>query len=228
MLEGSETVRLKALGGRASDCLILAVWFGFVTGVAELIVLAIRWFFFNRPIGNGPHVIWMAPLASIALFAMPGVALFVTARLWPGLDTLRLATTVFSLLGYFNLLAMVPGLHHHASGVLAVGLEVQTSRFIAARRERFDTFVRGSVAWVALRRRGHFLTDRSPEPMLSRRRVVIGAGAAIAGSALGVEAWQRIGGRLARAKLPPALDGRANVLVIVLDTVRAARRLLVA
>ena len=176
--------------------LLLAVWFGSLAGLAEVLVLAVKkyslhYHFLHQPL----EVVWMAPLANAAFYAIPGFALFLIAWRWPRLVTLRRAALPFTFLGFFGLLMTLPfRLSEWAAALLAAGLAVQTAHVIAAHPQRFRALVRRTLAWMV---------------------------ALIVGLGLGLQGWQALTERRALATLPPASPNAPNVLLIVLDTVRA-------
>jgi arylsulfatase A-like enzyme len=66
-------------------------------------------------------------------------------------------------------------------------------------------------------------TDEPAHPgsLTNRRQFLIAAGATVAGLAVGVNGWQALGERRKLVALPPPSPDAPNVLLIVLDTVRA-------
>lgn len=175
--------------------LLIAVWFALLTGLAEASWLGVEKFFLHREILLSRHVAWMAPLADILIFAIPGLFLFLVAWCWPRLVSLRIAAFVFAFLGFLSLLLMATWFSNYARLLLAVGLAFQTARFIAARPRGFHSLVGHTAVWMV---------------------------AIVVGLAVIAYGWQALGERRAVAKLPPApSSGAPNVLLIVLDTVRA-------
>ncbi len=176
--------------------LLMAVWFGLLAGLAEVLALAVKKFFLHYEFLEQPlQVVWMAPLANAVLYAIPGLILFLIARRRPRLVTVPVAALIFAFLGFFGLLLVLPlRVSEGAAALLAAGLAVQSARFVAAHSHGLHALVRRSTAWMVA--------------------LVVGLG-------LGLQAWQTLAERRALATLPPASPNASNVLLIVLDTVRA-------
>jgi hypothetical protein len=124
-----EVPQSSAVQKQPAQCLLLAIWFGLLTGIAEVVVFALRPFLVQRFIGVGPDIIWMAPVTA----------------------------------------------------------------------ERYQPF-----GW-----------SHQQAPAIAEH------GTTVAGLALGVHAWQAFTEYRALVKLPQASANLPNVLLIVLDTVRA-------
>lgn len=180
--------------GQPVACLLLAAWLGLFSGLAQVALLAVKKLLLHRYTHQGPHVVWMAPVADVALFAIPGCLLFLMARRWPKLVTLRVVASVLAFLGFLSLLLMVKWLHRFAALLLAAGLAAQTARLIASHPDGLYSFARRTVRWMA---------------------------ALVVVLALGVQGGGVLAERRALATLPAASPHAPNVLLIVLDTVRA-------
>jgi arylsulfatase A-like enzyme len=175
--------------------LVIAVWFGLLTGLAEASLLTIARHFLNRYISYvGRDFVWMAPLAELFFFAFAAVILLLPAFLWSRLIIPRVAIFIFAFLAFINILLIYQRLHLFAALVLAVGLATQTARFLAAHINRFYGLVRRTTVWIAV--------------------LVVGLG-------VGSSGWQWMAERRSLAALPEAQPDAPNVLLIVLDTVRA-------
>jgi arylsulfatase A-like enzyme len=136
----------------------------------------------------------MAPLADVCLFALPGLIFGLVAWWRPGLNLKPKAGFVFAFLAFLSPLLMFASLHRYAALILAAGLAVQVARLIKAYAAGFDGIVRHTTPWLVA--------------------LVIG----LAGCLYG---WQWMGEQRARASLPNVSRDAPNVLLIVLDTVRA-------
>jgi len=217
----------SAAYGQPTRLLILAVWFGLLTGLAEVCALAIKRFVLRRTVALSWKVVWMGPLANVILFTLVGLILFLVARRWSKIVSLRVAIFVFAFLGYLSLLVMIPRLHLSALLVLAAGLAMQTARIVGAHPAQFHALAGRSLRALAIfRGRSQQHGRREGEqggatPVVSRRQILLSTGTTIAGLAVGVHGWQELAERRALGKLPPASPEAPNVLLIVLDTVRA-------
>jgi len=174
--------------------LLLAAWFGLLTGVGEVFLLAVKKYFLHRLINVGADIVWMTPLAEMCVFAVPGVILYVMAWRWPRRVSLRSVVFLLAFLSFLSLLFMYYPLYFYAKLLLATGLAVQAARFVARHPDWFYRLVRRTVTWIVL-------------------LVVL--------LCVGVSVWRWSSERQAVAHLPAAQAGAPNVLLIVLDTVRA-------
>jgi arylsulfatase A-like enzyme len=176
--------------------LLLGMWFGLLTGLLETAVFGMRRFLFGLNLGYSRDVFWMAPLAELLFFGILGVVFSLIAWCRPRLVPVRLGVFVFLFLGFFSVLFMFsPQLHKYAGMLLAAGLATVISHFLAPWVGKFDPY----------------------------RRHTLRAMLALAGGVgLGTYAWRRHSESRALAKLSPTRADAPNVLLIVLDTVRAA------
>src|SRR5262249_24066863 len=124
----------------------------------------------------------------------PALALGGLARFVPRIVSLRTVAFLFSAAGFLGLLLIFPVIHHYAAIVFSVGLAVQTARIVGARPGAFYGLVRYTTLGMLL-------------------LLVV--------SAVGVFGWQSMHERAAMTNLPGAASDAPNVLLIVLDTVRA-------
>lgn len=175
------------------NVLLLAAWLGLVTGLAEVSVLAAKRYLPHRFTNRGIDVLWMAPLADALLLTVAGVILVLLAGRWPRLVSVRLASFVLTFLGFLSVLLMYSPLHYLARLLLASGLAVQASRVLAAHSRGLFVLVRRTTVCIL---------------------------AVVVGAAVAVQGWSWLTERRAVATLPPSTPA-PNVLLIVLDTVRA-------
>ncbi len=185
---------------RNPHCLLLAVWFGMLTGLGEASLLIIKKFVLPQlglpasSIFFGPHVAWMAPVADVLLFALPGLILFLAARSWPTRISLRVVVLILSFLSFLSWFLMSARLHRFAALLLAGGFAVQTAYLVTKHTHAFLGFVRHSMKWAV---------------------------ALIVTLMVSMFGWEEVVERRALAAIPPAAGDAPNVLLIVMDTVRA-------
>jgi arylsulfatase A-like enzyme len=184
---------LADLRPRALDVVLVAVWFALLSGFAEVARLALGRFVLHQYVHRSLQAVWTTPVAHLLLFALPMLVL-VAVALARRRAPFRTSVFVFAALAALAVLLGVPRLAAWAAALLAVGVATQLVRF-AARREAF-----------CLR-----LVRRTAPALL----VVLVLTAA---AALGASAWAE---RRAVAALPAPEAGAPNVLLIVMDTVRA-------
>ena len=170
------------------------LWFALATSAAEVAL----WMFrteVRRSVVLGHQYFWLIPMGYGVLFAAIGLVAWALSR------TGRLAATESRVIGlgsfvmFAGSLFLHPGLSDLAGAILALGLAVQTARLAA----RFPVFARRLMARTL--------------PIVGTVAIVPAIGFAAAPV---WTAWR------AGAALPPPVSASApNVLLIVLDTVRA-------
>ncbi len=174
------------------DLLLAAAWFPLVGGLAEVAVLAAKWFLLHHQVRLGPQIVWMTPLADLALSLAIALPLALAAWRWRALRSQRVPVTVFSFLAVLGVLLTEQWTYPAGVVVLALGAAVQLGRVAGARARRFA---------------------RATLPALAALVLALG---------LGYNAYASIRERLALARLPAARVGAPNVLLLIWDTVRAA------
>ena len=205
----------KAEGGSVGlemrDLVRLVLWFGILTGAAEVALLAVIKFgsLASAPVGwanpddrlrhsylwLSPHVVWMAPVMLSAMLALPAALLALAGRVNKKLLAFRTVSGVLVFVCCSSLLYVYPRLYSIAVILLAGGIAVQIARFADARRTSFLYLVRQTVMWM------------------------VGAVAFVAVT-MNVGGVLRERARLGALTTSP--DGAPNVLLLILDTVRAA------
>lgn len=178
--------------------LLVGAWFGIVTGLIELggtvaaVKLAGRVTY--DTLRTNWHYSWMIPLSNLFLFSAFALVYCLASLRLPRLRTDPLAFVIFAFLSAWALVAAIPSLHKPAEAILAMGLACMTMKFLARRREGF------------LR--------------LAPRMVAAGAMTVVMTAAWDVSA-SRWGGDSDRRTDTISKSEAPNVLLIVLDTVRA-------
>jgi len=165
-----------------------------VTGLVEAAIPLSQKFFFDRMrIHTTPHIAWMAPLANVMLFLACGLALAALVR-FGGRRGAR----------------WVVG----AGSVILVSLGVWSVTLMYPQLYEWAAALLALGAGVQLARAG------APFDRLVRRTLVpLGAGIALVAAAmLAVPRWRE---SRALAALEAAREGAPNVLLLILDTVRA-------
>jgi arylsulfatase A-like enzyme len=178
---------------------LMAQWFGLVTGLLELAVLLVQNHFYGTAtLGTlqlNQHFSWMIPATHLLIFSAAGLVLAPLAlirRRW----AVRLTLFVVCALCCFGLLVLIPRLYTAGYVLLACGLAARLVPLIEARARPFRKLVGVSL------------------PLL------FGGVVALAG----LRYYQVVRAEpRALAQLPAARRGSPNVLLVVLDTVRADR-----
>ena len=175
--------------------LLLAAWFGLAAGYLDLggIVLLKHGLRTSVYYQQGRFFPWAVPVAHISILMVPGLLVAGLNRLRAGLVSVRAAAWLFATLAIWGPLLNLP-LSGMASLLLAAGSGRLISRCIAGLGPRGRRWARRSLAGLA------------------------GLLAAVAAATTGAQA---VAEYRALARLPAPPSGAPNVLLIVMDTVRA-------
>lgn len=182
---------------RAVSVVLLSAWTGLLTGLLELVVLLARkTLYSSAALGSlqiNRHYAWMIPTANLLIFTAVGLVLGLLERIGPRAVRPHVRL-VLVWLGFLTVFLGVQRLHPGACVVLALGATKLVRRL------------------------------RPPSPRWGRRLVPISL-AVMAGIVLGLGALayhrEALAEGRALARLPERPAGAKNVLLIVLDTVRA-------
>ena len=174
--------------------LLTALGFGFTTGLIEVTIHLIRRYGMGRILAFGTDFIWMTPLADALVFLLIGLLLVLISL---PIRKLRKPVVVYSVFGtamIFGPMLLVEQIHKAAALVLALGFATAIARGLAPRTDRVTRVLRWIVPVCVLL----FPTLGAMRYALLRRRE-----------------------HLAVANRDPAAGTAPNVLLLVLDTVRA-------
>ncbi len=172
----------------------MAVWFGLLVGLLEVAVMGMQKLLFHEVLHVARDFVWMTPVAELLLFLLIGGLLAPVSLRWPRLASRRTAAFVFAMLTILGLFLFYPKLHVVAMLLLAAGAAAQIARIVTARATGFDRLVRRTTpAMLGL------------VPLLG----------------VGLHAGLWWNERRVLGRLPEARGGAPNVLLVVLDTVRA-------
>jgi arylsulfatase A-like enzyme len=179
----------------ARNILVMAAWFGLLAGIVEGgLLFAIQEFW--RGMHVGVQILWISPALDLLLFGVVGLVLVgVSWYLQPNM-ALRLAAFAFAFLTVLSWIAVAftGRLKLYALFLLSAGLATLYMRWFVARGHDLLAFQRATLRWV-----------------------VLGAVLIL----VGVEGGRRARERVAVAVLPALRAGAPNVLVIVIDALRA-------
>jgi arylsulfatase A-like enzyme len=166
---------------------------GLTAGLGEVALFAAQKYILHLFIFVGRDVVWMAPLSELILFLVLGMLFLLARRIFPRFSWVT-ALTIFASLTVMALLWMYTPFHKGAALLLALGVGVQGAR-MAHRRP-------GLVAAIV----------RVGLPVSIVLTLALGIGVR------GMRWWQE---RREVAALPGAPSHGPNILLIILDTVRA-------
>ncbi len=183
-------------GPRGERLFLTAAWFALAAGLGEAVyLLGVEKVLLGKRISSSLHAAWMIPVADLVFFLAPAAVLAVLGRFQPRLAAPGLVFGLFSALTAASWLLATERLHKAAVVLLAAGVGVEAARRLAPRAARVQAFMRRTAPWLA---------------------------AMVVLAALTVTGWQTLRELRALAALPPARPGSPNVLLLVMDTVRAA------
>lgn len=176
--------------------ILVAVWIGLLTGLVEAATFLARTVLFQGLADRSPDLVWMAPLGYAATYAVGaaglGLAVTITSRRLPP----QVAVFLFALPSALGL-GFVFGARLHRVALLLIAVGAATALARAAARHP-ATLVTGA--------------RRSTGALLA---IVLLMGLGLHGSRAWRE-WRALSG------LPAPAAGAPNVLLIILDTVRAS------
>jgi len=214
-------------GGWVRRVLVLAIGFGLVAGIGELALLGIKRYAQHRILHVSRDVIWMAPLTDVALGVVAGLLLIVAGWRFRRLRSLHWAVTFAAFPALLTLLLHYRPLHIAAKLLLSAGVSYQFGYLLSRRSRVLGRLVRWTSLSFSRLPDGKASTADAPLVAVAdsfdpdRRRFLAVAGSALAGLFLGTRGWLRLAESRALRAWPAASAGSPNVLLIVLDTVRA-------
>lgn len=185
----------------APEILGFAVVFGLGTGLGEVFVRGIQRYGFGSHLFLSRDVVWMAPLADAVLFVLAAAGLLlvraVLTTLRPGVTRVGYAAMFGTFIALIPLgpLLTTPRIHTIAAVLLSLGIGVQGGRMLGRRATSVSRIARRAGPILAVAVFVGFLVVRGGQ-WLEERRL--------------------------NADLADAAPGTPNVLLIILDTVRAA------
>jgi arylsulfatase A-like enzyme len=175
--------------------LVLGTWFALLAGFADFLLYAATTVLLHRYSYLTPHIVWLSPLSNVLLFALPGIILWALTRWRPASYWLFTSVVVFVFLAGWGLSTYATHVHPAAALLLTLGIAVQTARVITAHS-------RGTLKLI-----------RYTIPAMAALAIIGG---------LALTGWNRLSEKRALAALPRAQQGAPNILLIILDTVRAS------
>ena len=180
----------------ALEPLKFALWFGLIAGAARAILYVILRATTDAFQWTGDLVIWLAPPGHVAILLIPAAALSVASAIWPTRISRRFVIAVLASIALYSFLLVFSKIHHLAWLAVAVGAGVQFARYMSGAPERANRWLTRASATIAL---------------------------ATVLAAVAIPVMRRTTERRATAALPAAANGTPNVLLVIMDAVRASR-----
>ncbi|HEY7353265.1 MAG TPA: sulfatase [Terriglobales bacterium] len=176
----------------------IAVWFGivagFVEGVGLLVFQRINWTQWARVMHVSKEIVWISPLVDVSFFLLIAVFVTVLSRVFRRIRAVRVLAFVLVFLTAYDWLMLTGHFYRRAALIFALGTAVAFGRWFRRRELSSLRMWRQSAPWLVL-----------------SLAIVIAA----------IEGGKWIAEEGAVAELPDAASGTPNVLVIVVDTLRA-------
>jgi arylsulfatase A-like enzyme len=181
-----------ALIAQATLCFSAVV--GLLEGIGLLMFQRINYARWGPMIHVSPEIIWISPIVDLIFFSVVSGAVWLISRIIPRIPAYRAVIFVFSFLAVYDWLTLTARLYHRACLLLAFGAAVAFGRWLARHEIQAARFWRKITPWAI-------------------------AAVALAFVAIQGGGWWREHSAL--SALPPAAAGSPNVLVVVIDTLRA-------
>lgn len=176
-----------------SAFVFLGVLVGLTAGAVEAISIFLGLAY--QPMYYSSEVLWMAPVAGAMAFGSLGIVFGLITLRWPLIPRFEAAVLALSAVAAYGVLRPVfSSVHPLAAAVLALGIGVQAARLSGRRNGR---------------------------PGGRLRRWSGGVAGLVVMAALVHHASGWVGERRSLAALPPSQEGAPNILLLILDTVRA-------
>ena len=186
------------LGQSPSTLLATAVWLGIVAGFGEglglLTFQRINWTQWARVMHISKEILWISPLVDLGFFLLIGLFVLVISRVFPRVPAFRVLLFLLVFLAAYDWLMVTGRLYRRASLLLAFGVAVALTRWLRPRE--------GSAAR---------LLKRSSTVLAATLMLVIAV----------IQGGKWISEKRAISDLASAPPGSPNVLVMILDTLRA-------
>ncbi len=179
---------------RAGTWVVLALVLGLASGFGEVAFQAARHYLLSHWVRLSPHAAWMIPLVQTVLLGAMGMLAAIAWRIRPSRRTALLGSGVLAGLAILPVILAQPYIDRRAAALVAIGIAVQAARL--------------AVRWLEPLMR----LARRALPVLVLLFLVTAAGVPL------VLSWRE---RQLLSK-HAAPTGRPNILLIILDTVRAA------
>jgi arylsulfatase A-like enzyme len=183
-------------GQRAREILITWAFGALGAGLWQVAVVTLKQELLHKFTWTGRDLVWMSPLGFLVVLGFPALVFLVLAAISPRFAPRGLFVGVLAFLAATAIAILVPGLAEWAIILFALGVAVQVVRLVRSNPDR----------WFA------------------RLRVAASAFAAVV-LVLGVSTrlWRNSAEWRWSRSAPDAAEGAPNVLVLILDTVRASR-----
>jgi arylsulfatase A-like enzyme len=177
---------------------LTGLWFGlaagFVEGAELLAFQHINWAAWARELHVSTQILWISPVVDVVFFLLATIAVILISRLTSRIPALQMLVFVLGFLTTYDWLRVTGRLYRSACVLLALGVATVLLRWLRARQESAAKMFRRSAPWLL---------------------------AALVLIADGIEGGTQLHEAYLTSRLAVASGDSPNVLVIVIDTLRA-------
>src|SRR4051812_8969276 len=181
-----------------SSLLSVSASFGIVAGFGEgfglLLFQRVNWRQWARVMHVSKEILWISPVADLCFFVLIAVVVALVARIFRRIPAARVLALLLVFLTAYDWVMLTGHFYRRAALLFALGVAVAFSRWFRKHETGAVTAQRRTAPWLA---------------------------AALALMIIGIQGGKRINEIRAVSNLPEAASGSPNVLVIVIDTLRA-------
>jgi arylsulfatase A-like enzyme len=170
------------------------IFMGLVEGVGLMIFQRINWQRWGPMMHVSWEIIWISPIVDAICFLSLALVCGAVSRFAPRLPAMRVLIFLLTFLSVYDWLTLTSRLYLRACLLLALGVAVALARWCGKREGAFLQFWKKTTPWIV---------------------------AAWAVAFVGIQGGKWLHERNAAANLATASSGAPNVLVIVVDTLRA-------
>jgi arylsulfatase A-like enzyme len=182
----------------ASILVRIAIWFGIFTGLVEgfglLLFQRINWKQWGRMMHVSQEILWVSPIVDLILFLLVALAVWLVSRFFRRLPAVRVLVFLLAFLVAYDWLSLTGRLYPRASLLLSLGVAAAFIRWLATHELAAVRFWKRRWAYSIV------------------LLLVVFAG---------IQGGKRIYERRLESSLPAASPCAPNVLVVVVDTLRA-------
>ncbi|HKW16335.1 MAG TPA: sulfatase [Terriglobales bacterium] len=183
---------------RIGFLLQVATWFGLVAGFGEgfglLIFQRINWTQWARVMHVSKEILWISPVVDLSFFLLIGFSVALLSRIFTRLPGVRVLAFVLIFLTVYDWLMLSGHFYRRAALIFALGAAVAFNRWFGKREYLAIRIWNRSVLWLVF---------------------LLGA------VFIGIEGGKWVHERYLVRNLPAAAPNSPNIVVIVVDTLRA-------
>jgi arylsulfatase A-like enzyme len=172
----------------------LGVFGGLIEGLGLLLFQRLNWARWGPMIHVSAPIIWVSPIVDTALFLSVSLLVWLLSRIARRIPQAKVVLALLAFLVVYDWLSVTGRLYRAASVIFAIGAAVASARWFSAHKQATLRFARKTLPVLLV--------------------LYLGALAGIEG----IPRWKE---RSATAQLPQPSVGSPNVLLVVIDTLRA-------